>query len=197
MKSGKRVASGGAKRSLVLVVSVLVLVLAAVGGTLAWLVSDDSASNSFTPAYVTCTVDEKFESGIKSDVRIKNTGNIDAYIRAYAVVTWKDAQGNVYGQKPVAGRDYTMSIPTDTGWAAGPDECWYYTSPIASDSFTGVLISRCTLADSAVVPEGYSLSVEIIAEAIQSLPATTVADVWPVTVAADGSLGVKQGGVER
>ena len=107
------------------------------------------------------------------------------------MVTWKDAQGNVYGQKPAEGRDYTMTMPTDTGWAAGADGYWYYTSPVANDSSTGVLIDRCALADGAAVPEGYGLSVEIIAEAIQSLPATTVADVWPVTVAADGTLRVQ------
>ena len=182
MKSGKRVASGGAKRSLVLVVSVLVLVLAAVGGTLAWLVSDDSASNSFTPAYVTCTVDEKFESGIKSDVMIKNTSNIDAYIRAYAVVTWKDAQGNVYGQKPVAGRDYAIIMPENTKWVKSGDY-YYYTDAVPAGDPTGVLIRQCTLADSAVVPEGYSLSVEIIAEAIQSLPEKAVGEAWGVTIA--------------
>ena len=169
----------------------LVLVLAAAGGTLAWLVSNDSASNTFTPGNVSCVVEETFENGVKSGVTIKNTGNIDAYIRAYAVVTWKDAQGNVYGQKPAEGRDYTMTMPTDTGWAAGADGYWYYTSPVANDSSTGVLIDRCALADGAAVPEGYGLSVEIIAEAIQSLPATTVADVWPVTVAADGTLRVQ------
>ena len=40
MKFGKKAAHSGAKRSLVLVVSVLVLLLAVAGGTLAWLTAN-------------------------------------------------------------------------------------------------------------------------------------------------------------
>ena len=56
MKFGKKAAHSGAKRSLVLVVSVLVLLLAVAGGTLAWLTARDSVNNTFTPAHVTCDV---------------------------------------------------------------------------------------------------------------------------------------------
>ena len=87
MKFGKNAAHSGAKRSLVLVVSVLVLLLAVAGGTLAWLTARDSVNNTFTPAHVTCDVADKFENGIKSGVKIKNTSDIPAYIRAYIVVT--------------------------------------------------------------------------------------------------------------
>lgn len=193
MKFGKNAAHGGAKRSLVLVVSVLALVLAVAGGTLAWLTANSGpVTNTFTPAQVTCTVEETFDGTTKSDVKIKNTSNIDAYIRAYVVVTWKDAQGNVYG-KPVKDTDYTIEYATGTGWDKGSDGYYYYTSPVAAnDSLTGVLITKCEpVADKA--PAGYDLSVEIIAEAIQSLPTTTVTSVWPVTVDANGALAPKSG----
>lgn len=192
MKFGKNAAHGGAKRSLVLVVSVLALVLAVAGGTLAWLTANTTpVTNTFTPAQVSCEVDETFQNNVKSAVSIKNTSNIDAYIRAYVVVTWKDAQGNVYG-KPVKDTDYTIEYATGTGWEKGSDGYYYFTKPVGVDKTTSELIKTCApVADKA--PAGYDLSVEIIAEAIQSLPATTVASVWPVTVDANGALAPKSG----
>ena len=178
MKFGKKTAHSGAKRSLVLVVSVLVLLLAVAGGTLAWLTAQDSVNNTFTPAHVTCTVEETFNGTEKTNVQIKNTSDIPAYIRAYIVVTWKDSTGNVYGQKPVAGTDYKMSINTNKGWTQ-KDGYWYCNTAVASGGFTPVLIDSCTSNNSAP-NDNYNLSVEIIAEAIQSVPDTAVKEAWGV-----------------
>lgn len=192
MKFGKNAAHGGAKRSLVLVVSVLALVLAVAGGTLAWLSANSGpVTNTFTPAQVSCEVDETFQNNVKSAVSIKNTSNIDAYIRAYVVVTWKDAEGNVYGKLPVKDTDYTMTMPNNTKWFKSGDY-YYYPDAVPSGASTGMLIEECKLIGTPPA-DGYSLSVEIIAEAIQSLPATTVASVWPVTVDANGALAPKSG----
>ena len=185
MKFGKKAAHSGAKRSLVLVVSVLVLLLAVAGGTLAWLTAQDSVNNTFTPAHVTCDVAEKFENGIKSGVKIKNTSDIPAYIRAYIVVTWKDADGNVYGKLPVANTDYTMTMGPN-GWAQ-KDGYWYCNTAVASGANTPVLISNCEVKDNATIPDGYKLSLEIIAEAIQSVPTTTVGDVWGSVASVDSN----------
>ena len=186
MKNGKHAAAGGMKRSLVLVVSVLALVLAVAGGTLAWLSANTTpVTNTFTPAQVSCTVEETFKNNVKSDVKIKNTSNIDAYIRAYVVVTWKNAEGEVYGKLPVAGegKDYTINYDLDNGWVKGGDGYYYYTSPVAADDgLTGVLITKCEpVANKA--PADYDLSVEIIAEAIQSQPNSAVQEAWGVTIA--------------
>ena len=192
MKFGKNAAHGGAKRSLVLVVSVLALVLAVAGGTLAWLSANTTpVTNTFTPAQVSCTVEENFNGTTKEKVQIKNTSNIDAYIRAYVVVTWKNAQGNVYGKLPVAGTDYTMTMPKDIKWFTSGDY-YYYPEAVPSGESTGVLIEKCELTGNPPA-DGYSLSVEIIAEAIQSLPTTTVTSVWPVTVDANGALAPNSG----
>ena len=181
MKFGKNAAHGGAKRSLVLVVSVLALVLAVAGGTLAWLTANTTpVTNTFTPAQVTCTVEESFDGTTKSDVKIKNTSNIDAYIRAYVVVTWKNEAGNVYGKLPVEGTDYTMTMPGDAKWKQSGGY-WYYTDAVPSGDPTGVLISECKLNEGVTPPAGgYSLSVEIIAEAIQSQPDNAVLQAWGV-----------------
>lgn len=187
MKNGKHAAPRGMKRSLVLVVSLLALLLVVAGGTLAWLTAQDSVSNTFTPAHVTCdVVEETFDGTKKENVTIKNTSDIPVYIRASIIVTWKDSNGNVYGQLPVAGTDYTIDY--GTGWTQQGDY-WYCNSEVAVGVNTPVLINSCTEV-SANAPEGnYHLSVEIIAEAIQSQPDRAVKDAWGVTVS-DGTLSV-------
>lgn len=181
MKNGKHAAHGGMKRSLVLVVSLLALLLVVAGGTLAWLTAQDSVSNTFTPAHVTCDVEETFNGTAKSNVSIKNTSDIPVYIRASIIVTWKDFSGNVYGQKPTSS-DYDMQMAKDSGWVLGTDGYYYYTSPVAVGDTTGTLISSCTEVAGKAPAENYRLSVEIIAEAIQSQPDRAIQQAWGVTI---------------
>ena len=190
MKNGKHAAHGGMKRSLVLVVSLLALLLVVAGGTLAWLTAQDSVSNTFTPAHVTCDVEESFNGTAKSNVTIKNTSDIPVYIRASIVVTWKDSSGNVYGQLPVARTDYNMDIAA-AGWVL-KDGYYYCTSPVAVGANTPVLINSCTEVAGKAPDKDYRLSVEIIAEAIQSQPARAVKDAWGAgfSINSDGSLNV-------
>lgn len=188
MKNGKHAAPRGMKRSLVLVVSLLALLLVVAGGTLAWLTAQDSVSNTFTPAHVTCDVEEDFNGTTKEKVSIKNTSDIPVYIRASIIVTWKDSKGNVYGQLPVEGTDYTMTMANDSKWVPNGGY-YYYTSPVAVGDTTGTLINECVVSATAEKPNGYDLSVEIIAEAIQSQPDRAVKDAWGVTVS-NGTLSV-------
>ena len=85
------------RKKTVLLLAMVVLILAgAVGGTLAYIVtSSGPVQNTFTPAHVTCAVEESdFVDGtstIKNNVTIRNTGNTSAYIRAAVVANWCDA----------------------------------------------------------------------------------------------------------
>ena len=65
-----------------------------------------------------------------------------------------------------------------------------------TNCYTSVLFTDCKLTDTAVVPEGYNLSVEIIASAIQAEPDEAVETAWPAVVADDttNQLCAKQGG---
>lgn len=161
----------------------LVLILgAAVGGTLAYLVTQtDPVTNTFEPSRVSCKIDETFENGVKSNVKVKNTGDIDAYIRAKVVITWKDNAGNVYAAAPEANTDYTISY-NESDWTE-IDGYWYYKSAVASGDPTSKLIDTCAPTD-GTAPAGYALSVEILAEAIQAEPAAAVKEAWG-TEAAD------------
>ena len=173
-QKAKRVGSG-------FVLLILAAVLA-IGGTLAYIIANTaSVENKFTPGEVRCEVEETFKHNVKSDVKIKNTGNTAAYIRATYVVTWQKDDGTVNGKMPVVGTDYTIEFAENSDWKLIGDY-WYYTSPVAAGGETGVLIASCKLAEGAAVPTGYHLSVEIIASAIQSEPASVVAEKWHVAV---------------
>lgn len=162
------------KRSGILLAAVIVLLAGAVGGTWAFLVAQsESVQNNFTYAHVRCTIDEKFENGVKSDVKIQNTGDIPAYIRARIVVTWKDANGKV-SAVPVKNTDYTIAF-NETDWTQQGDY-WYCKTAVNPNGFTPKLITECKKTGTA--PDGYDLSVEIMADAIQREPANAVKEAW-------------------
>lgn len=165
------------KKTVVLLTAIAVLLCATVGGTVAYLVtSTRSITNTFTPSNVTIRIEENMSGKVKNDVKIENIGNTAAYIRAAVVVTWQDASGNVYGQVPVEGMDYSINW-SKNGWMGPKNGYYYYTSPVAPRDKTGVLFTDCKPIK-AVPAEGYTLHVEIIAEAIQSTPASAVRGAW-------------------
>lgn len=171
------------RKEFVLLVSVFAMIAGVVGGTVAYLVADtDPLTNNFDLAEVSCRVEEEFKNQIKENVKIQNTGDIPAYIRAKVVVTWKDEDGNVYGQAPIEETDYTIQF-NEGVWKREGDY-WYYDEPVApvteNNCYTPVLINRCSpIADQT--PEGYHLSVEILAEAIQSEPTKAIQEAWGYT----------------
>lgn len=176
MKFGKNAAHGGAKRSLVLVVSVLALVLAVAGGTLAWLAANSGpVTNTFTPATVSCKVEETFKNNVKSNVNVKNTSNIDAYLRVKLVTYRVNGAGQHIGG--------TAEIPTFTpgkNWVKHGD-FYYYTLPVAPDGTPAAnLIDTITLTGSYNDADGGKQVIEVMAEAIQSQPDSAVQQAWGI-----------------
>lgn len=176
MKFGKNAAHGGAKRSLVLVVSVLALVLAVAGGTLAWLVANSGpVTNTFTPATVSCKVEETFNNNVKSNVNVRNTSNIDAYLRVKLVTYRVNKDGQHIGG--------TAEIPTFTlgeNWVKHGD-FYYYTLPVAPEKTPAAnLIDTITLTGSYNDADGGKQVIEVMAEAIQSQPDDAVRQAWGI-----------------
>jgi len=178
------------KKHIILMIALIVALDIAAGSTLAFLVTrTDAIKNTFNYSNVACKVIETFEQGdiVKSDVKVQNTGDTESYIRAAIIVTWKDSAGNVYARPPVENIYYTIEIDTTTsGWIKRDDGFYYYTKPVSPGEETGVLIKKCQLLKNG--PEGYNLSVEILASAIQSQPAKAVRNSWDVTVNSDGTI---------
>lgn len=179
-------------------VALALMLVLSVGGTVAYLsTATGSVTNTFTPTPVECMViEDPFEPGVstlKTNVSVQNTGKADAHIRATIVVTWQDAAGNVYGQVPVEGegKDYVLVI-NDTGWEKGTDGYWYCIAAGNSDTQTAVLIESCTALTSL---DDYTLSVEILAQAIQAEPDAAAIAAWGEANAA-GLAVIRAGGVQ-
>ena len=199
MKNGKYSVSSFAKlkgkRRMVAALALALILVCTVGGTLAYVFMDtDPVENKFTPSKVTTAVVENGKEYTnndvsvteKRDVKIKNTGDTAAYIRAAIVVTWKKADGTVYAMKPQVGTDYNITIGSN--WTE-KDGYYYYAVPVPAvddasttdvdETLTDALITSCTPAGNNA-PDGYKLSVEIVASGIQStgMGATSVQDAW-------------------
>lgn len=204
MKHLKKHRPGRAK-ALLLIASLAVLLTATVGSTAAWLVSKPAAvENNFVPGEVACQVLEEFSKGngtyVKSNVRVKNTGNTDAYIRVLLVFTWKDKAGNIFSNKPQEGKDYQINMDNMylTDWIMQKSDTgvyFYYKKRVAPSAETGKLIESLYQITDVTGPENgtYKLSVDILADAVQADPPQAVKDSWGVDVE-NGEVKV-QGGV--
>lgn len=193
----RKLLAGKTPKAILLVVSLLLVMALSIGGSLAWLTTSTApVVNTFTPGDVTTTVVEKIDNGVKNNVQIKNTGDVDAYVRAQVIVTWQDNSGNVNAIAPKEGTDYTITWSGTTGenptWFQCTDGYYYCKAPVVAGDTTAVLFTDCKPV-AGKAPEGYNLCVEILSSAIQAVPATTVESVWPVTVGKNGTLSEKTG----
>lgn len=197
------------KRLATLLVSLLLVLGVAVGGTVAFISTRTAdKENTFTPSKVTCEVTETFGNNVKSNVAVQNTGDTTAFIRAAINITWMKneeagteynaADQTVSAKVPLKNKDYSITLAENTNWIQGADGYYYYQLPVKPQDSTKVLIKECKLLNNAPVPDGYHLSVEIVASAIQSVPEAAVKAAWGenFSINADGSLKVPANGSE-
>lgn len=163
-----------ADRAVLLLVSLVLVLSAAIGGTLGYLTGQVSVTNTMQVGEFTTEIDEDTENGVKSNVKVQNTGDYDAYIRAVVVVTWQNENGEVYPVAPVADENYTITYGKDWTQQGG---FWYYNGVVGAGKATADLIGTCQPMEGEA-PEGYDLNVEILASAIQAEPAQAVQDAW-------------------
>lgn len=171
------------KKIALLVLAFLLIASAAVSGTLAYLVADtEDVKNKFTPSKVTCEVTEKFENNVKSEVIVKNTSDIPAYIRVKLVTYRVNNNGDHIG-----GTAEIPSFTLGTGWEKY-GEYYYYKTPVAANNGTTANLigteSSITLK-SYTDTDGGKQVIEVMAEAIQSEPAKAVGEAWGVTIRVD------------
>ena len=190
MDSNKRRQSTASRKVIVLAIAVVLLLSATVTGTLMYLVSKTTAvTNTFEPATVICEVQENFDDTVKKNVTVKNTSNIDAYLRVKLVTYRVNADGERIGG--------TAAIPSFTpgeGWFE-KDGFYYYKNPVAPDATPvtdligkdGITLVEYNDAD------GGKQVIEVIAEAIQSVPTSVVKEYWNVTVDANGVISAPSG----
>ena len=181
---GKALRTG---RLTTMVIATVLLLALAIGGTVAWLSTKDATiTNTFNPSKVACEVTEKFDgsTGVKSNVNVKNTGTINAFIRVKLVTYRTNDQGQHIGG--------TASLPAFTlgaNWVKYGDY-YYYTLPVApKEKPEADLISSITLESYTDVDGGHQ-AIDVMAEAIQSVPEDAVKAAWGAefSIGADGSL---------
>ena len=161
----------------ILFIAVVMLIGAVVGSTVAFLVTKTNpVENKFTYASISTEIQEEFTGEKKSDVRVVNNGDTAAYIRATYVINWLDKNGNIVSSVP-SDYDYDLELNIGNNWIPGTDGFYYYKEPVAPGQATAGSLLTCK-AVYPVNPE-YTLSVEILATAIQSTPASAARTAWP------------------
>lgn len=167
--------SHNGKRSLAALIALVLIICVAVGGTIAYIVTQtDKVENKFTPADVKIQINETFENNVKSSITVQNVQdakNVPCYIRVKLVSNMQDDKGNVIGSAAIG------EFKLNDKWFEGGDGCYYYRDVVAVGNSTADLLAngeKITLKSGQVV--------EVLAEGIQATPETAVTSAWPVKV---------------
>lgn len=163
--SGKKKRSK--RKSMAIALGLLLTVIVSSALTIAYIShSSRSVENKFAPSSITTAIIEEVKDGKKSSVTIQNTGLTEAFIRAAVIANTVDEEGNITGLADVS------EELGSSDWILHSDGFYYYTKPVAPEGFTGELLAEeIDLKD---------LQVTILAEAIQSEPASAAEDAWGV-----------------
>lgn len=162
-----------------ILIAFLLVTVAVCGTVIAYMFKKtEYIENRFTPAQVTCKVEETFDSATdkKTSILVQNTGNIDAYLRVRLVTYWINEASEI-----VAEPSQMPSISYDTeNWIEGSKDTYYYKIPVKPMNFTAELLTAPI--ELGETPDGYRQVVEVFAEAIQSEPVEAVEKSWGVSV---------------
>lgn len=175
------------KRKRIIALLVGGILLAGTVGTLAWLSATGVLVNQFGIGSVTPSVQETLNGNVKSNVKAENTGTAPAYIRAAVDIYWQDGNGARLWEEPQADKDYVIawSVADASGansassWVKASDGFYYWTSPVAPNTETDVLIASVTELRAT---EGRNLVVDVSTQAVQSVPDDAVREAWNCTV---------------
>lgn len=178
-RSSRTANNGGAKKLSAAAIAIILVVVMTIGGTVAFLMdSTESVINKFTPASSGITIEEEVKENCKTEIAVKNTGDIGAYIRVSLVANYYDENGNITGGAAVP--NFTLNSEK---WFLGDDGYYYYKQPVAAGNVTDNLLaseSKMQLED--------NMQVTVLAQSIQASPTSVVHDKWGVTVNSDGTI---------
>lgn len=171
-----------------IVMATVLLLALAIGGTVAWLSTKSAPiTNTFNPSQVTCKVTENFDGTVKTNVNVENTGNIDAFIRV-KLVTYRTNNAGEH----IGGTATLPDFALGAGWVKHGDY-YYYTKPVEPNRTPEAnLTNKMTLKGNYDDADGGRQAIDVMAEAIQSVPEAAVQAAWGenFSINADGSLNV-------
>lgn len=157
------------KRAILLGLAAALLVAASIGGTLAWLTSTPSGlTNTFVPGKVPNEITEDFDGSTKSNVQIKNVGNVNAFIRVALVPSWRNNDTDHTGTSLPAAGTYDITINT-TDWTLGSDGYYYYSSAVQPNGSTAALVTSCAPKSGlSAAYTGKVFELNVISQSIQA-----------------------------
>lgn len=150
--------------------------------------------NEFDVASVTCEVHEKTDGNVtstngivtaksKTSIKVKNTGNVNAYLRVRFVSYWVQ---EIDGEYQIINKASKMpDISVAEGWIAGEENTYYYEEQVSSNSFTTEFLREEVLL---AEEDGYKQVLEVFADAIQAEPTNAVSEVWGVSLDEEGNI---------
>ena len=159
------------KKSLLLLIAVAVIFTAAIGGTVAYLVTSTPAvTNVFEPATTGVEVTDKIENGFKKNVVITNKSTIPVYLRVAVIANWVNDDEQI-----VAPWSDYGNLGVDTSKWTLKNGYYYYKGTVAANG-------NVTLFEKYEQPEppvaGAHLEMDVIAQIIQAEPTDAVTEAW-------------------
>jgi len=179
----KKRKSTASTKAIVLAISLVLLLNVTAMGTLMFLVDKTAeVKNTFSPAKVTCEVAEDFDGTVKKNVNVQNMSDIKAYVRVKLVTYRVNDDG-----KKIGGTAAIQPFNPGNGWFE-EDGFYYYSKPVAPGQEPG----NDLIGASGIELENYNDAdggkqvIEVVAEAIQSVPTSVVTEKWNVQLDNDG-----------
>ena len=168
----------------------IVMLIGIVTGTSAYLVLKNSVTNEFVVGEVKGQIIETFDkvNKTKTDVFVKNTGNVPSYIKAAVLVSWKDSDGKILETKPIENVDYSIDFSNSENWMKSKEGYYYYKNALDVGENTDVLIEECTQTKEY---DDRTLVVTIATQEIQAEPDKAVKEAWDVNVS-NGAIVLKE-----
>lgn len=172
MKNGKFANAPSPKhKSVIIVLSIILLVCIGVGATLAYFAnSTGPVINTFQSGSAGAKIVETIDGNTKTSITVLNDGDTPVYVRVRLVSYFEDGSGNVLPQdSPAVSFDYNQAWKKDGSY-------YYYYRPVGAGDSTGNLLgSQLAMSENQVI--------EVLADTVQATPANAVEEVWGVTAA--------------
>lgn len=151
-KANKKVAASRPSRKLTLIISIVLILGTAIGGSMAYFTDHTASNSSFSVGQVSCSVSQSGDTYI-----IKNDGTVPACVRIAIVANWEAENGVIHWTKPNTSISFDESAWTENGGY------YYCNSVIAAKSF----VSGPVVTVSGTAPSGYSAKIQVLVEAVQ------------------------------
>ncbi len=168
-----------------------VLLLGAITTALAYYITQSQPLvNTFSPAQISCQTREVYDGTSKSQITVENTSQIPVYIRVRLVSYWQTPSGSIAGRAAQAPKLDAAALGEN--WLADTaNDTYYYALPAEAGASTGNLLAEGKAIGLITDSEGYIQTVEILAEAVQAVPADAVQQAWNVTVTQSGNIEIR------